>query len=71
MTRLAGACILLDGAILATVMVKREALTDMGLWDREDWPVQVVEAVSCIPRKLQMLPLILANGDMCCPVIKF
>jgi hypothetical protein len=50
-------------------LVKWERLTDMGLWDGEDWPVEVVEAVGCISGEFQMLFLVLANGDMCCPVI--
>lgn len=40
----------------------------MGLWDGEDWPVEVIEAVGCVSGELQVLPLVLANGDMCCPV---
>lgn len=50
-------------------MVRRDSLTDMGLWDGEYGPVEVVKAVRCIPREFQMLPLVLANGDMGCPVI--
>jgi hypothetical protein len=51
-------------------MVRRGRLTDMGLWDGEDWSVEVVEAVGCISREFQMLFLVLANGNMCCPVIR-
>lgn len=40
----------------------------MGLRNGENWSVEVVEAVSCVPREFQMLSLILADGDMCCPI---
>ena len=42
----------------------------MGLGNGEDRPVEVVEAVSCVPREFQMLSLILADGDMRRPVKK-
>jgi len=38
--------------------------TDEGLWDGEDGPIEMVEAICSIPGKLQMLSLIFTHGDM-------
>lgn len=42
----------------------KAVLTDQGLGNRENGPVEVVEAVGGVSRELQVLSLVLSNGNM-------
>lgn len=51
-------------SVTGTHMEPRENLTDQGLRNGENRPVEVVEAIGSISRELKMLPLIFADRDM-------